>query len=1781
MADEVLGISASMDISDIQKSINELISQMNRLDLKTEELSKNFNSSFEKIQASSADSATKHKQSMELFETSIEQAKKQMATLPEQIRSASKEVLAFNDSCVAIKNKMLGLKVGSDEFANLNRKLQQNMTAAETAARRHDELSNSFNSLTSFIANASASIDTFNGLSTVATGATGINAVSHGAVTAALAGETVGRAANTDAIGKETEAISENSQASRREAENIEKKKDLMNEYSSALDAITEKLRSNQQVSEQQIQNEISSAKERIRLLEEEKAKKEESLSIKYSEYERYSNEALLGDPSKKEENLSKAREAVDAYNRLGEEIYNTDKAIREISSSINTLTTEISYNSDSARSRQEELTESMNQTRNAAAGLDSETKRIIDNDPWGVQGRSVEYLTGELAGATKEQEKLNKELEKAQEKVNHYKDNGKTEKEEEYRKKVIQANDGLKQQHDRIKAIIEELKKQGVEVDNNTGKIKKQTDEISSLLKQLKGGFGGGVGGMFNTLLSGKFLGWAAAIGSVAKGLWDSSKASEEYRKSLMTLKHYMDNVDFKTVRRDILALTESTTKSASDMAGAATYFAKVWESLRTSPDGLITMVKAANEFASLSGKTSSESAKSIAELASEYHLTAQEAIKMSTIIVNASKNSTSSFSEMSSAISSSGSQAKLYGVSFKEMATLIGYSANQFGGASKAASRFNMMLMTMNGLESKFRPSAVGMVKALENLKDAYDKGERPQDKFMKRQRAAVEYFIKNADAIKKYGESLDNAVEKTKLLSDKQTTAEVNLAKLKNTWNGLLTSMNVNLTPILTNVIKFFNSIIGGVQKTSKELRALEQYEIFRNKNKGNEKGKVFSYYVGVDVDKGTFIHDYEKQEKILSARYKNAVEKYQKIWKDATPGQVANAASNEVLRLWKSKQTKYYTIDANEINRILGDYRKETIALNTKPINTGDTGDGGNNGEKELKEQNKKAKREEDLLRMQRQERLETEKQSIVALQEERNAYVASIKNDAEREIEAMKAAHQSRMEQIKQQEKDMIESNVQKAAQEYQKKHENDKSYKGFYTQGLEKQVTLTNDQVRQINALYSKEASDYARMIEEKKSKDDEYRLQYLEKYGYTYSQRAAIAEKYEKQIAKATSEWQKKILEKEKENELSSFDLKQFQENINWDAMLGDVSRYTKKALQEVREQIKKFMETDEFKALNPSDKQVIIQGLQRIENETNVGLPFREYAESLNELREAKREYENARYEKETIGNNSSLPDEIRQKAYENEEEAKKRLKNAQDKVSVSGSMLNDRLILVASAFTKLGSSASLSLSEIGGAITGLLQGLNVIPEKVGGIIGAIIGIMDMINQQGLDGFAKNIGNSLATLAGRFMEFSPAGIVAKAFGFDFGIGGPDNSSWQEADKRYKDLSEVWDSLISKKKEYLNMSWGVEAQNISEEILDLIDAETKALKIAADERLGAGKSSGSHSYWYRMWKGSYDSKASDNKGGQNKGTNKNYINWRDVNHAVEKGLKDAGLGDVTFESMYDMINMTADQLTWIKTNYSGLWAKMDTTFKGYLEELITYGEQAQDTIQALKEQLIGTSFDTVFDDALNALNDYANGVEDVFDNLETSWQKMINKMVVNNLVGNELKKSLEGWYEKLNQAYTDDGEIDLKEIEELRKDYDEIIETEKKKVDSVKEMGIVKEVNDNEQSATAKAISNITYDQANVMDGRLTTIQICVLKQLEEEQKQTDYQERIGNTVSEMIRHSRNIDSNISQIIDIQTDMRDYLSDISTNTRGLPQMAIDIANMKKKVSSL
>lgn len=313
--------------------------------------------------------------------------------------------------------------------------------------------------------------------------------------------------------------------------------------------------------------------------------------------------------------------------------------------------------------------------------------------------------------------------------------------------------------------------------------------------------------------------------------------------------------------------------------------------------------------------------------------------------------------------------------------------------------------------------------------------------------------------------------------------------------------------------------------------------------------------------------------------------------------------------------------------------------------------------------------------------------------------------------------------------------------------------------------------------------------------------------------------------------------------------------------------------------------------------------------------------------------------------------------------------------------------------------------------------------MQALNTVLDPVINLFKAM-GEEDSILGQIVDG-ASDAFSSAASTAGAFdtlgkMEglgfLEGAGPYAAAASAALSIGGSlikafgaDYSSYEKAKAEYDNLTSIWDSLISKKTEYMNIHWGTEATEASKEAQEMLKAEIEQTKVIAQKRLNAGASAGSHSIKYRMWKGSYKY---------------NGQNWRDVAGEISSKY------GVQFNGMEDMLNMDADTLSKIKKDYTGLWASMDSDFRDYLEKLIQYGEKADDIIEALTEKLTGNKFSDLVSSWGDAMSTMANGYEDLLDGFEGKLKNTILNSMIENIYGDKIKALL-----KKTQGYAENGD--------------------------------------------------------------------------------------------------------------------------------------------------
>lgn len=372
---------------------------------------------------------------------------------------------------------------------------------------------------------------------------------------------------------------------------------------------------------------------------------------------------------------------------------------------------------------------------------------------------------------------------------------------------------------------------------------------------------------------------------------------------------------------------------------------------------------------------------------------------------------------------------------------------------------------------------------------------------------------------------------------------------------------------------------------------------------------------------------------------------------------------------------------------------------------------------------------------------------------------------------------------------------------------------------------------------------------------------------------------------------------------------------------------------------------------------------------------------------------------------------------------------------------------------------------------------------KGVSTIVNEVGGAVSKMGGSTGGAMQK-----ASSIANSTLSMASTGASIGgPWGAaVGGALGLASGLVGSfgaDYSGYDAMVQKYDVLMDVWDQLLTKKKAYIKESYGAEATKAGADALKLLDSEKEVTKQLAKSRLSSGSSAGSRSLWYRMWKGSYKWE------GQN---------WRDVSGDISKSLD-----GVKFTQMEDMLNMSSKQLEWIKKNYSGLWSSMDGEFRGYLEQIIEYGDVQKEIIDSVKEQITGVSLDSFQDSFLNLLDDMDSSSEDFADNFEKYLRKSILQSMLAQNYSSKIKALYDTW-----AGYGDDGEITEADAKRLREMQQELADAMLAERNHLAETFGWKSESDaaSSQSGHAGAVTTVTEETAGRLEGIGLSIQTHVI---------------------------------------------------------------------------
>lgn len=433
------------------------------------------------------------------------------------------------------------------------------------------------------------------------------------------------------------------------------------------------------------------------------------------------------------------------------------------------------------------------------------------------------------------------------------------------------------------------------------------------------------------------------------------------------------------------------------------------------------------------------------------------------------------------------------------------------------------------------------------------------------------------------------------------------------------------------------------------------------------------------------------------------------------------------------------------------------------------------------------------------------------------------------------------------------------------------------------------------------------------------------------------------------------------------------------------------------------------------------------------------------------------------------------------------------------------------------------------------------------SILGQITGGASGALssaastAGAFDTLGEMKGLGFLKGAGPYAAAASA---ALSIGGSLIKAFGADY-------SSYEKAKAEYDNLTSIWDSLISKKTEYMNIHWGTEATEASKEAQEMLKAEIEQTKVIAQNRLNSGASVGSHSIKYRMWKGSYKY---------------NGQNWRDVAGEISSKY------GVQFNGMEDMLNMDADTLSKIKKDYTGLWASMDSDFRDYLEKLIQYGEKADDMIEALTEKLTGNKFSDLVSSWGDAMATMANSSDNLVDHFEENLKKTILNSMIENIYGDKIKallKKAQGYAENSDKIKNSDGNVISEytgaEYADIKNSTDEL----SKQIEATRDY-LKKEYgwSDNSSSSSRNSVKSITEETGDLIASYLNAIRLdCSVMRAEQAKYYPEMSEIAKSQLTQLNAIARNTLRNADaaeRIESIFTEYNDNFNRVLNGTKSL-----------------
>ncbi len=528
--------------------------------------------------------------------------------------------------------------------------------------------------------------------------------------------------------------------------------------------------------------------------------------------------------------------------------------------------------------------------------------------------------------------------------------------------------------------------------------------------------------------------------------------------------------------------------------------------------------------------------------------------------------------------------------------------------------------------------------------------------------------------------------------------------------------------------------------------------------------------------------------------------------------------------------------------------------------------------------------------------------------------------------------------------------------------------------------------------------------------------------IDYNKQYGTYQEKRLAIAMDYARKIAAAETEGEADVLTRERDDKLASLDFEEMKKGMDWDKIFGDLDRVSTDTLESLRKKLKEYLEGigDD---ISPESFKEVMDAFKEIDSELADRSPFEamkkgyeDYKSAMEEVRTAQNLLQQAQMGGSVIVEEYDEATGTLTRKLVTQAEAEERLRAAQDKRYSAQKNLTE-------AANSIGQKG-MAIVDAGNDIVDMLGNLGVkVPEAVSETLNGVSQVMN-----GLESI--DLTNPFSAISGVTKVLTGVGnTIAGLFGF----GGADYSGYENLKSKYEGLIDIWDSLISKKQQYIDIDYGVEAQKAAEEAKKLVDVQIARQRQLAIMLAGSGASIGSHSLGYRV---------NDRMSSQD---------WQRLSGLV--GEQVGSLGDVLGLDAGIIGNVLQDE------KFVSVLTDVNSEFIDYIQNIGSYADQLEEIASKEQEAITGIGFDAFKDGYFDLISDLESTNEDLADNLEKNLQNAFFRSLIANKYNSQIKALYDNWVKLGEDGLTRDEVDSLREqnqamVDQMIKDREELMNT-------------------------------------------------------------------------------------------------------------------------------